>query len=90
MRNLLALVTFAALGTASWLSIAPKNASACSCIGPMLRLEFREVALVKSTRPIEEQYVQLDNETLRWPETAHMSDWGMWNEDWSISLDHVE
>ena len=90
MRNVLALLTFAALGTASWVSIAPQNASACSCMGPMLRLELRDVTLVTSTRPIEEQDIQLDDETLRWPESAEMSDWGMWNDAWSVSLDHVE
>ena len=59
MRNLLALTAFTVIGALSWLVVAPQNASACDCIGPMNQLELREVILVESNRTVRRCKVQL-------------------------------
>ena len=90
MRNLLALTAFAAIGTVSWLSIAPQNASACDCIVPMIQLELREVTLVDSTRTADEQVLELDTETFRWPEFAEMTEWSFLGEEVNFNLEPVQ
>ncbi len=90
MRNLLAVVTITALGTVTWLSIAPQNASACSCVEPHLQLELREVTLVETTRTETDLDDEVDAELLRWPVDATLNDWSLWGGDVYVELEMAQ